>query len=63
LDRWIEREQDFDDVYWEEIFDEGYAAFENGKESAEVPYEKGSEEFDTWLEGYRAAKNYLLSRQ
>ena len=58
LDRWIEGDEQFDDPYWEDVWNEGYTAFEAGKESAEVPYDPGTEEYDTWLEGYWAAKRY-----
>lgn len=57
LDRWIERSDDaFDDPYWEEIYDKGWTAFEDGDDEADVPYELGTEEADTWLNGFKDAK-------
>ena len=57
LDRWIERsDESFDDPYWEKIYDKGWSAFEDGYHEADVPYELGSEEADTWLNGFKDAK-------
>lgn len=55
LDRWIEKEP-WEDPYWEGVYDEGWGAFEDGKGETDVPYCKGTEEYDTWLDGFKDAK-------
>ena len=39
-------------------FDEGYDAYWNGVDLTDNPYEKGTDDYRRWEEGWRAARKH-----